>query len=67
MMTFIFSFLTLLAIITVIVFYIMYLNEILKSKFISKWYGILAYVLITFIPVIGLLIYKFWRKKILVD
>lgn len=60
------SLITLLVVITFLIFYIKYLLEILKNTYSSKWYRIIAYLLITFVPVIGLIVYKYWLKKILV-
>jgi hypothetical protein len=64
MLRFIFSLFMGTIIVTLLVLYVIALIEIIRAKYKQKWMKIVYYLLITFVPVIGLIIYKFTKKMV---
>ncbi|MGC8802215.1 MAG: hypothetical protein ACP5PS_00350 [Bacteroidales bacterium] len=62
MVNFIFSLLMGIVVLTILVIYFIYLVEWMKLPFRNKWLKIAAYLLITLLPVLGLVIYKYSKK-----
>lgn len=62
MLNFIFSLLMGMVVLTILVVYVIYLVEWMRLPFRNKWLKIAAYLLITLVPVLGLVIYKYSKK-----
>ncbi|MCX7986373.1 MAG: hypothetical protein N2662_05495 [Bacteroidales bacterium] len=62
MLNFIYSTLMGIIVIALLVVYIWYLLEWMRLRYRNLWFKILAYLLITFIPVLGLMIYKYSKN-----
>lgn len=62
MANFIFSLFMGIVVLTLLVVYVVYLIEWMKFPFRNIWLKILAYLLITLVPVLGLVVYKYSKK-----
>ncbi|HOK50435.1 MAG TPA: hypothetical protein PLD12_07530 [Bacteroidales bacterium] len=62
MANFIFSLFMGIVVLTLLVVYVVYLIEWMKLPFRNIWLKILAYLLITLVPVLGLVMYKYSKK-----